>query len=37
VKKQDNDTKEIFASYAKFKKRLEGTFGDIDKERNTER
>jgi transposase InsO family protein len=34
---QDDETKAMFASYAEFKKRLEGTFGDIDKERNAER
>jgi transposase InsO family protein len=34
---QDDETKDIFASYAKFKKRLEGTFGDVDKARNAER
>jgi hypothetical protein len=31
------ETDEIFASYDAFKKRLEDTFGDIDKERNAER
>ncbi|KAF4225792.1 hypothetical protein CNMCM6805_005980 [Aspergillus fumigatiaffinis] len=30
-------TDEIFASYDAFKKRLEDTFSDIDKERNAER
>ncbi|KAF7139709.1 hypothetical protein CNMCM5793_007503 [Aspergillus hiratsukae] len=34
---QDEETKVMFASYAEFKKRLEGTFGDIDKSRNAER
>ena len=34
---QANETDEIFASYDAFKKRLESTFGDIDKERNAER
>jgi hypothetical protein len=37
--KEDNqapETNEIFASYNAFKKRLEDTFGDIDKERNAE-
>lgn len=36
-KLRDDETKAIFASYAEFKKRLERTFGDIDKERNAER
>jgi hypothetical protein len=27
-----DETKVMFASYAEFKKRLKGTFGDIDKE-----
>jgi hypothetical protein len=38
--KEDNqapETDEIFASYNAFKKRLEDTFGDINKERNAER
>jgi hypothetical protein len=38
--KEDNqapETDEIFASYDAFKKRLEDTFSDIDKERNAER
>jgi hypothetical protein len=34
---QDDETKAMFASYAKFKKRLEGTFSNINKEQNTER
>ncbi|KAI9035401.1 uncharacterized protein KD926_003523 [Aspergillus affinis] len=37
VDKQDDDTKEIFASYDDFKRRLQGTFGDIDATRNAER
>jgi hypothetical protein len=32
VDNQDDETKAMFASYAEFKKQLEGTFGDIDKE-----
>ncbi|KAF7137057.1 hypothetical protein CNMCM5793_006908 [Aspergillus hiratsukae] len=34
---QDDETKAMFASYAEFKTKLEGTFGDIDKSRNAER
>jgi hypothetical protein len=34
---QDDETKAMFASYAEFKKRLKGTFSDIDKGRNAER
>ena len=37
VGEQDDDTKRIFASYARFKERLEQTFGDIDAARNAER
>ena len=35
--RQDDNTQAIFASYAEFKKQLEGTFGDIDATRNAER
>jgi hypothetical protein len=34
---QDDETQAIFASYTEFKKRLERTFSDIDKEQNAER
>ena len=34
---QDDETKEIFQSYAKFEERLKGTFGDPDEERTAER
>ena len=36
-KDQGDVTKEIFASYATFKKKLEQTFGDIDAARTAER
>jgi hypothetical protein len=32
---QDNETKAMFTSYTEFKKRLEGTFSNINKEQNT--
>jgi hypothetical protein len=34
---QDDETQAIFASYTEFKKWLERTFSDIDKEWNAER
>jgi hypothetical protein len=34
---QDDETKAMFANYAEFKKRLKGTFSDINKEQNAER
>ncbi|ODM21414.1 hypothetical protein SI65_02257 [Aspergillus cristatus] len=33
---QNNNTTEVFSSFTKFKKQLQGTFGDIDATQNTE-